>query len=200
MMGQDRLAYLSRKNPELILKIVNSLKEHQLHQIEKMKNLHPLAVFCTDDMGQKGRPLLSPAMHHKFFFEARKEIFDAIHEIGAKAIMHSCGNITELLPELIECGLDGWQTLEPASDIDNNYVKEKFGDKLSFWGGVDNNVLCFGNRESVFNAVKNTFKALGLGGGYVAGPAHDYLNVRVDNAIALRDAVIQYGKYPLELE
>ena len=66
-------------------------------------------------MGQKVRSLLSPAMHHKFLSAARKEVFDAIHEIGAKAIMHSCGNIVDLLPELQACGLDGWQTLEPAS-------------------------------------------------------------------------------------
>ena len=68
---------------------------------------------------------------------------------------------------------------------------------MSFWGAINNNVLCFGNRDDVFETVKNTFRVLAPHGGYVAGPSHDYLNTKVDNALAMRDAIIEYGKYPI---
>ena len=195
MMGIARFGYHCRKNPDLIRKIVNSVKESQLNQIKMMKRVKPLAAFRCDDMGQKGRSILSEKLHKKFFFDARKEVNDAIHDIGAKSILHSCGNITELLPELIKCGTDGWQTLEPASEIDNNLIKKKYGNKITFWGAVDNNVLCFGTKKEVDEAVKKSISQLAAGGGYVVGPSHDYLNTKVDNAIALRDAIKKYGYY-----
>ncbi len=198
MMGQDRFAYFMRKNPDILLKIINSIKELHLRQIEMMRPLRPLAVMSADDMGQKGRSLLSPKAHHKFFFEARKEIFNAIHAIGAKAIMHSCGNIVELLPDLISAGIDGWQTLEPASEIDNNQLKQAYGNRLTFWGAVDNNLLCFGTPQSIENHVTKVLQQLGPGGGFIIGPAHDYLNTKVDLALAMRDAITHHGYYSLK--
>jgi uroporphyrinogen decarboxylase len=198
MMGQDKFAHFSRKNPDLIRKIINSIAQLQIQQIEKMGPLNPLAVLSCDDMGQKGRSLLSPAAHHKFFFDARKAIFDAIHNVGAKAIMHSCGNIVELIPDLLAAGMDGWQTLEAASDIDNAAVKAQYGDRMSFWGAIDNNVLCFGTPETVDAHVRTVIRQLGKGGGYIAGPGHDYLNTKVDLALAMKDAILRHGHYPLK--
>jgi Uroporphyrinogen decarboxylase (URO-D) len=197
MMGQSRFAYHCRKNPDLIHKIVKSIKESQIKQVESFKHVKPTAIFRCDDMGQKGRSILSEKMHIKFFSEARKEVNDAIHDLGAKSILHSCGNITDLLPELIKCGTDGWQTIEPASAIDNDLIKKKFGKKITFWGAIDNNVLCFGNKQEVEQAVKKTVSQLAPGGGYVIGPSHDYLNTKVDCAIALRDSIAKFGRYPI---
>ncbi len=199
MLGEDRLAYFSRKSPAFLHRLINSMTALQVRQIEKMASLHPVAVFTGDDLGQKDRALLSPAMFHKFFFPNRQRVNEAIHAIGAKSILHCCGNATELLPELVASGLDAWQSLEPASGIDHAAVKQQFGDKLSFWGAVDNNVLCWGSPADVEAEVKRKIKILGANGGYAVGPAHDYLNTKVNNAIILRDAAIKWGKYPLKV-
>lgn len=196
MLGIDRILYFSRKSPEVLQKIINSFTELHLRQVKCMRTLHPLAAFTYDDLGQKDRPLLSPALFRKFFAPGRKQVNDAIHELGAKSILHSCGNATELLPDLVAAGFDGWQTLEPASGIDHQRVKQQFGDKLSFWGAIDNNVLCFGTPAEVEVKVREKLKIMSPRGGYLVGPAHDYLNTKVDNALALRDAVIRYGYYP----
>jgi uroporphyrinogen decarboxylase len=197
MLGVDRILYFARKDPATLLRIINSFAELQLRQIEQMRSLRPIAVFTFDDLGQKDRSLLAPELFRKFFLPARKKVNDAIHELGAKSILHSCGNATELLPDLVAAGFDGWQTLEPASGIDHADVKKRFGDRLSFWGGVDNNVLCFGTPAEVEAEVKRMIRVMAPGGGYLLGPAHDYLNTRVDNALVLRDALTRYGGYPL---
>ncbi len=187
--------HFARKDPGTLFKIINSFAELQLRQIEQMKSLRPIAVFTYDDLGQKDRPLLAPELFRKFFAPARKKVNDAIHELCARSILLSCGNVTELLPDLVAAGFDGWQTLEPASGIDHQAVKKQFGERLSFWGGVDNNVLCFGTSSEVEAEVKRMIRIMAPGGGYLVGPAHDYLNTRVDNALALRNALAKFGCY-----
>jgi uroporphyrinogen decarboxylase len=152
-------------------------------------------------MGQKGRSLISPEIFRKFFKAAYKEINDKIHEMGAISFNHSCGNITDLLPDYIEAGLDGWQSLEPDSMIDHGLIKKKYGDKLLLVGGLNHSYMTepgVGPKE-VEQHVKEQILKMGKGGGYIAGPAHDYLNIPLRNAIALRDSVYKWGKYPLEL-
>ncbi len=195
MLGVDRIYYFARKNPETLSRIINSFAELQLRQVELMRPLHPVAAFTYDDLGQKDRTLLSPQLFKKFFMQARKRVNDAIHELGAKSILHSCGNVTELLPDLIDAGFDGWQTLEPASGIDHQAVKKKYGDKMSFWGAIDNNLLCFGSTQEVEAEVGRMIRIMAPGGGYLLGPAHDYLNTRVDNALALRNGLEKHGFY-----
>lgn len=201
MMGLERFGYHCRKNPQLIHRLVESRKKAQLNILDEIKKLKPIAVFGGDDMGQKGRSLISPEIFRKFFKAAYKEINDKIHEMGAISFNHSCGNITDLLPDYIEAGLDGWQSLEPDSMIDHGLIKKKYGDKLLLVGGLNQSYMTepgVGPKE-VEQHVKEQILKMGKGGGYIAGPAHDYLNIPLRNAIALRDSVYKWGKYPLEL-
>ncbi|MHA1819717.1 MAG: uroporphyrinogen decarboxylase family protein [Promethearchaeota archaeon] len=199
MMGQGRFGYFCRKRPELIHRLINAKKEAQLKIIEEIKKVKPLAVFGGDDLGQKGRSLISPAMFRKFFKEPYKEIFQKIHDMGAIAFNHMCGNATDLLDDLIEAGLDGWQSLEPDSLIDHAALKKKYGDRFLFVGGLNQSYMTrpgVGPKE-VEEHVKAQIKKMAKGGGYIAGPAHDYLNVPLKNALALRNAVYKWGRYPI---
>jgi hypothetical protein len=198
IMGQSRWGYYCRKDPDFIKFLIDDRKQCQLKILDQIKRLKPPIVFGGDDMGQKGRPLLSPDMFRKFLCPAYKEVFLAIHSMGAKAFNHSCGNIVELLPDYIEAGIDGWQSLEPASEIDHVALKQKFGDKLLLVGGIDSRVTSFGTPAEINAHVHKQILAMGKGGGYIPGPTHDFLTeTSMKNALALRDAVIQWGKYPL---
>ena len=198
IMGQSRWGYFCRKDPDFIKMLINSRKETQLNILDELVKYNPVAVFGGDDMGQKGRSMVGPPNFRKFFFEPYKQIFDKIHEMGAIAFNHSCGNIVDLLPDYIEAGLDGWQSLEVQSMIDHAELKKKYGDKLLLVGGIDSSdIMCFGKPEDVRMHVEKQIKAMGKGGGYILGPTHDYLNVSYDNAIAMRDACYEFGRYPL---
>lgn len=199
MMGFARFSYYCRKEPELIHKLVETRKQAQLNILDKLEKLDPIAIFGGDDLGQKGRSMISPAVFRKYFKEPYREIFDRVHDMGAIIYIHSCGNMTDLLPDMIDAGLDGWQSLEPDSLIDHATIKKKYGDKFIFVGGINQSYMTEPNvgPKEVETHVKEQIKKLGAGGGYVAGPAHDYLNVSLDNVLALRDAVHKWGKYPL---
>ncbi|MHA1792571.1 MAG: uroporphyrinogen decarboxylase family protein [Promethearchaeota archaeon] len=198
IMGQARFAYYCRKDPDYIRKLINDRKEAQLHIIDELKKYKPVAIFGGDDMGQKGRPLISPALYRKFFKEPYREIFDKIHEMGAIAFNHMCGNVTELLPDMIEAGLDGWQSLEPASLIDHAALKKKYGDRFLFVGGLDSREISFGNKNSITKHVNEQICKMGKNGGYICGPTHDFLTeTPLDNCLSMRDAIQKLGKYPL---
>ncbi len=197
-MGQARWAYYCRKVPDFIHRLVESKMQAQLNVIEELAKNQPTIIFGGDDMGQKGRPMMSPAMFRKFFFEPFSQVFQKVHDLGAKVFIHSCGNIVELLPALTEAGLDGWQSLEVPSLIDHAAVKKKYGDDFLLVGGIDSSdILCFGSKNDIKQHVHDQILAMGKGGGYIAGPAHDYLNVPLKNALTMRDAIHEFGKYPL---
>jgi uroporphyrinogen decarboxylase len=114
VMGQTRWAYYSQKDPDFIHQLIESRKQAQIQILDEIARLKPHIVFGGDDLGQKGRSLVSPAWFDKFLAQPYTELFTKLHEeLGAKIVNHSCGNITELLPQLVSCGLDGWQSLEP---------------------------------------------------------------------------------------
>lgn len=198
LMGQARWAYYCRTDPDYIHKLINSRKEAQLRILDELKRLKPQVIFGGDDMGQKGRPMISPEMYRKFFKQPYKEIFDKVHDMGAIIFNHSCGNIVELIPDMIEAGLNGWQSLEPASLIDHTALKRKFGEKLILVGGLDSREISFGTKSSVEAHVKKQIKAMGKGGGLIIGPTHDFLTeTPLANVLTARDAIQKYGQYPL---
>jgi Uroporphyrinogen decarboxylase (URO-D) len=198
IMGQARWGYYCRKDPDYIHRLVKDRKDIQLKILDEIKKFKPKAVFSGDDMGQKGRPMMSPAMYKKFFKEPYREIFDKIHDMGAIAFNHSCGNVVELLPDMVDAGLDGWQSLEPASLIDHEFVKKKYGDTFLLVGGMDSREISFGSPESLKKHVKEQIQKMGKGGGYIAGPTHGYLTeTPLENCIIMRDAIIKEGTYPL---
>ncbi len=180
-------------------RVVDSALQADLNAVDMLKPFHFSCIYMSDDLGQKGRPLLSPRMFRRFFFEPYKELFGAIHDIGARIFLHSCGNIVELLPLLIDAGLDGWQSMEVPAEIDHAAVKKNFGDKLVLIGGIDSSrVLTFGTSKDIDEHVRTQIRAMGTKGGYIAGPAHDYLKIPLPNAIEMRDAIHRHGRYPLE--
>jgi uroporphyrinogen decarboxylase len=113
-------------------------------------------------------------------------------------LQHSCGHIDEILPHLVDAGLNGIQALEPAAGVNLAQLKETLGDKVAFLGGMDSsNILNFGTPKDVEEDVKRCLREAGKGGGYFVGPSHNILNAPWENCIALRDAMLKYRNYPL---
>jgi len=79
-------------------------------------------------------------------------------------------------------------------------LKEDFGNRLVFHGGIDiQHTLPFGSREEVMQEVRRYIRALGRGGGYIVAPAHNIQSdVPPENLVAIRDAIQEYGYYPID--
>lgn len=113
--------------------------------------------------------------------------------------MHSCGAIREILPDLIDAGLD---ILNPAqftaTGMDLKELKRDFGDVLTFWGGgvYTLSTLNNGSPQQVADEVKRIIDILALGGGFVLAPVHNIQDdVSPENFWTMWDTLQQYGNY-----
>jgi len=133
-------------------------------------------IFFGDDLGTQTSPIISPSLYNKFVKPRHKKLIEAFKSVSrAKVIIHSDGSIFQLLDGLIEAGVDGINPVQvTAKNMDTRILKEKFGEKLVFWGGIDTQrVLPFGKPEDVMNEVKKRVHDLGKNGGYVLASVHN---------------------------
>ena len=161
-------------------------------------------VGTADDMGSQNGPLVSPEMYRRLFKPRHKKYFDTIKKYTKAFIhFHSCGSIYKLLNDFIEVGVDIINPVQvSAKNMDSSILGPEFGDRLSFWGGIDSqHVLPYGSTEDVKAEVKRRIKDFAPGGGYVLGAVHDIQpGVPVENIIAMYEAGKEYGRYPIALE
>jgi uroporphyrinogen-III decarboxylase len=109
-----------------------------------------------------------------------------------KVAYHSDGYIYPIIPDLIEIGLDVLNPIQPAS-LDPIRLKQDFGDKLCFWGSIDEqHTLPFGSVDDVRSEVKTRLETLGKNGGLILGPTHHVqLDTPMENFWAMVETIIQ---------
>lgn len=162
--------------------------------------------LAGDDMGHQRGTLFSPAMFRRLIkprfarlYRAAKSLLCQYNPEG-KLMAHTDGDVYSLIPDYIEIGLDVLNPVQPyVAEMEHERLKREFGERLSFHGGIDlQNVLPFGKPDEVRTEAIKVMHALGYGGGLILAPTH-YLtpDVPPENVIALRDAVLKHGSYPL---
>jgi len=150
----------------------------------------------AEDMGAQDRLLYSLARLREYFFPYMKRMIDLAHEAGAFVNTHSDGSIRELLPDLVDMGVDIVNPVQwRCKGMEREGLKRDFGDHLVFDGGVDNQyTIPFGTVEEVRQEVRDNIRILGAGGGYIMGPCH---NVQVvgpaENVVAMYETGYEEG-------
>jgi len=131
------------------------------------------AVLIGDDMGSQRGLILSPQCVRDFIMPGCKKLVDQAHAYGLKVIYHSCGSIVDVIPDLIEAGVDVVHPIQAlAAGMDPQNLKAKFDGRISFCGGVDTqDLLVNGTPEQVRNKVKElrTIFPTGL----IISPSHE---------------------------
>jgi uroporphyrinogen decarboxylase len=156
-------------------------------------------IGYADDLGMQDRPQISPETYHEMIMPYHTEIFAYIHELAdVKILLHSCGAVYPLLEDLIKAGVDVLNPVQTRAAGMNPFdLKCDFGDRLSFWGGFDEQMtLPRGTVKEIEEEVLSLFKSLAPGGGYIFAPSH---NIQEDtppeNIVAMYEAAYKYGKY-----
>ena len=154
-----------------------------------------------DDLGSQATTIIDPDTLRQVIIPRFKTLFTHVKRRlpHVKTFMHSCGAIREILPDLIEAGLDILNPVQfTAAGMDLKELKRDFGDVLTFWGGgVDTqSVLNNGSPQLVADEVKRIIDILAPGGGFVFAPVHNIQDdVSPENFWAMWDTLQKYGKY-----
>jgi len=157
-------------------------------------------VHCVevgDDLAGNQNLIFSAKMYREFFKPAEREFFEFIHHKApnAKLVRHTDGAVFPLIPDQIEIGVDVLNPVQTqAKGMDPFKLKETFGDKLAFHGGIQN-VEEDISVDDVVAEVKWHIDALAPGGGYVVSCCNHMLNVRPGVLIAMFETAYEYGRY-----
>lgn len=159
-------------------------------------------IWIGDDFGAQDRMLIAPELFREFFKPRYDKLFSHLKRINPniKFAFHTDGNNIPILQDFIDVGVNILNPVQPKS-MDPGEIKKKFGDKLSFWGTIDNQeTMPFGTVEDVINETKLRLRTVAPGGGLILGPAHNVqLQVPIENIMAFYNTAKQYGKYPIKI-
>jgi uroporphyrinogen decarboxylase len=155
-------------------------------------------VLTGDDFGSQNGLLMSPEMWRTFIKPGFAEYIRLIECYGAKSMHHTCGSVVKLIPDLIDCGLDVLQSIQPdAANISLADLKARFGAKLCFHGGISiQQTMPFGTPNEVRQEVKRIADVVKPDGGYIFSTAHNIqADTSVENVQVLLEAYHEYGRY-----
>ena len=157
-------------------------------------------VMIGDDLGGQSGPLFSPDFYRRVVKPRQKRLVQHIKSLTpAKVWYHTCGSIMQLIPDLIDNGIDILNPVQiSAAGMDPKQLKSRYGDRLVFWGGgIDTqHVLPFASPDEVRQDVRRTLQVFKPGGGYVFNSVHNIqAGVPPENTVAMFDAAYEYGFY-----
>ncbi|NOX53339.1 MAG: hypothetical protein GXP27_02650 [Planctomycetes bacterium] len=203
IIGPENLYYKMAEAPDRLERFAERVGEFLVGIVEgqiaaaggKLAGLYVWGdVACTQGM------LFSPELWRRIHKPQLKRICDAIHAAGLKVIYHGCGNALPIYDELIECGVDCYNTLEAKAGLDVVELKRRFGQRLAFNGNINIQVLETNDRDQVRAEVLRKLNAA-KGGGFIAQSDHS-ISSRV--APSTYDYVVELlrerGRYPLQLD
>jgi uroporphyrinogen-III decarboxylase len=173
LLGEEELCYAYFEQPELIhdmLQTIGDTAEKVMNRVSKTVPVDHL--FVHEDMAGKTGPLIGPDQIREFIQPYYRRIWDMLAERGARLFnQDSDGNMNPVLDAFIEAGVNQIHPCEPAAGMDIVKIREKYGDRLSFWGGIDKHVLRK-SREDIVAELEYKIPPMVATGGCVLGLDH----------------------------
>lgn len=205
-MGQffwrnDGFLMMLAEDPDTVHAFLDRLLEVHLKNLDRFLGAVGDAIdiiLFGDDLGSQGGPQISPAMYREFFKPCHQAMWSRAKELAdVKVMLHCCGGVRELLPDLIDAGLDAINPVQiSCAGMDAAGLKRDFGNDITFWGGGcdTQRILPLGAPEEVRRHVQEQVRTLRPGGGFVFQQVHNILaNVPAENIVAMYDAVWECG-------
>jgi uroporphyrinogen decarboxylase len=149
------------------------------------------AIMFGDDWGYQQGVILGPDRWRTFLKPRWARIYEAVHAQGKYVISHSCGSVADIMPDIIEIGLDVLESVQPeARGMDPYELKRKWGDKITFWGCLGSqSTVQFGSPQDIHDQVQRLCREMGKGGGYILAPAKALQpGTPIENAVAVVEA------------
>jgi uroporphyrinogen decarboxylase len=151
-------------------------------------------ILFGDDLGMQTGPQISPRMYRKIFKPFHQAMWTRVKQLApVKIMLHCCGGVRELLPDLIDAGLDAINPVQiTCSGMEPAGLKRDFGGEMVFWGGGcdTRDILPHGTPETVYRHTQEMLRIFTPGGGFVFQQVHNILaNVPPENVVAMLDAV-----------
>jgi len=191
------------RNPAFAEKLMDKILEFHMAFFERFLDAvgpYVQIVFVGDDLAEQKGPAIRPAVYRSLIKPRHRKLYQFIKsKADVKLCYHSCGSVIPFIDDLVEMDVDILTPVQvSAANMDTKRLKNDFGDRISFLGGIDTQrVMPFGTVDEVGAEVKRRIEDLALGGGYIIGAVHNIQpEVPPENILAMFNAARKYGKYP----
>lgn len=160
----------------------------------------PMLVY--DDYGYKAGLFMSPRNYRTYVFPWLEKICNTAHKGGLKVILHSCGDDFLILEDIINAGVDALHPIEPTTanpEYDIFKLKKKYGDKLCLIGNVSPQDLSDRDPDTIREYTKKLIREVAPRGGFILSSGHS-INpaIKLENFLAMRETLEEYGTYPIK--
>jgi uroporphyrinogen decarboxylase len=173
LVGMENLLIYMLTEAHFVNLLLDKILEYNLGIIEHGCSLDIDIFRFGDDWGHQRGLIMGIDLWREFIKPRIKEMYQLARSKGKYVMIHCCGKVDELFPDLIECGLDIFNPFQPEV-MDVFEIKRRYGDRLCFYGGISTQrTLPYGTVAEVEDEVNRLIDLVGKNGGYIASPAHD---------------------------
>ena len=200
LRGMDRLLMDMVLNSRFVEILMDRILEFYIPAGKRIAGMGVDIIWTGDDVGMQTGMIMSPELFRKYIKERYRLLISEIKKSNSsiKIAFHSDGYITPVIDDLIEVGVDILNPVQPKC-MDPKEIKERFGDRLSFMGTIDEQqVLPFGTIEDLKYEIDTRLKTVGYNGGLIIGPTHNIQNdTSMEKVEFLFNYIKEKGKYPI---
>ncbi|KKM84256.1 hypothetical protein LCGC14_1301090 [marine sediment metagenome] len=189
--------------PKQARKIFDDRGKFTLELVKILAENDAQLVLLWDDYGYKMGLFMSPRNYQNYVFPWLKRICNAAHKRNCKVILHSDGDLSEIFEDIIYCGVDALNPIEPTTanpDYDIFKLKKKYGDQITFIGNLSPILLFNGEKTEIEAYAKRLIRNIAPGGGFIFSSGHS-INpaVTVDRFESMQNIRRKYGNYPINI-
>lgn len=174
LVGYENLCIMQYIEPDLFRDLFIRIGDLYVTLWSRMiKEYQDIFVFFRmgDDLGHRTSTMLEPETIRRHILPQIKRVIDLVHKAGKKFLMHSCGNIFEIMPDIMAMGIDAKHSNEDQIAPFDEWIR-RYNGQIGLFGGFDVNLLSLGDYQSVYDEVlhkgtqyRKMAKGYGLGSG-----------------------------------
>ena len=199
-VGIEEMLVRMITDPEFVKKSVEVYVNRSIAYINAFFDAGADAVMPTDDYADNRGLMMGKDRFLEFILPGIERQADAAHKKGGWFIKHTDGNTWDALDGLVGVGIDGWHGIQPSVGMDFRLLKEKYGKKICFFGGVNCETLIDGSIADVEREAQYAVKHAAPGGGLVLTSGNGLESgTKYENYQAMMRVRKEYGGYPISL-
>ena len=196
LLGYEGISLLLYDDDELVKDVFDAVGSRIVEYVGTCASYDAVgAVQLGDDLGFKTQTMLSPEILRKYLFPWHHRLVEAVHAHGKPIILHACGNLGEVMEDIIGCGWDARHSFE--DQIEPIWeAKERWGDRIAVLGGFDMDKISRMTEQQIREHTRFLISKCAPGGGWALGTGNTVANyIPVDNFLTMIEEGLLSGRY-----